>query len=388
MRMVRFFVLALAVFVVASGSAVTAAVKAAPKPPSDAKKKPEKAVEDAKKKETPKPKEKKAAPQAPAVPPQLGTEWLAGHVNDVEVVVVDARPNQKEYLKRHVPGAQPLTLDNLRSVSGGIPGQIYPEDVLREIHGRLGLTEESHVIVYAEDPPDAAFVAAVLRISGVPKVSVLDGGWKTWEEEERASDRDLPLVKTSRPRFSADYGSAIATLDDVQKAVEKGGALLLDVRDDGEYSDGHIPGAVWRPWQKDYSDRRFRGVEEIRKDYEKIGIRADRPVIVYCNSGHQAAATFYNLRYRLGYEDVKLYDGSWLEWDNTPGLRKERGRPRGATGADEKTESGAPREEAKPARTEEAAAPPPADAKKGKSEEPVQETPKDKKTPPKKRGRR
>ena len=264
-----------------------------------------------------------------AVLPIVSTDWLAGKLGDPSVVVVDARPGQRDYLAAHLPGAQLLSPENLRSSARGVPGEIYPPEVLAVAVGRLGIGSASHVVVYGtENDPDAALVASVLRIAGLVRVSILDGGWKRWSAEGRSVTSERPAVTPAKPVLVPDP-RALASLDDVRRAVENRGAVLLDVRPPEQYSAGRIPGAVNRFWKKDFAEEGtpkaglFLPAAELRRQYEAIGITGERSVIVYCNSGHMAAAAYYNLRHVLGYGSVRLYDGSWLEWSAVPGLPKE-----------------------------------------------------------------
>ena len=121
----------------------------------------------------------------------------------------------------------------------------------------------------------------------------------------------------------------LVALDEVKKAVETKSAVLLDARPGDAYDKGHIPGAKSRFWMKDVVPAgqpdagSFRSDAELKVELEAAGVTAATPVIVYCNTGQQASELFHTLRVRLGYPNVRLYNGSWLEWSITPGLPKE-----------------------------------------------------------------
>jgi len=129
--------------------------------------------------------------------------------------------------------------------------------------------------------------------------------------------------------YHAPFPCHCASLDEVKKAVETKSAVLLDARPLDAYDKGHLPGAKSRFWMKDIVPAgqpdagSFRSEAELKVELEAMGVTAATPVIVYCNTGQQASALFYTLRYRLGYAYVRLYNGSWLEWSITPGLPKE-----------------------------------------------------------------
>lgn len=268
---------------------------------------------------------------AAPVPAVVSPAWLAEQLaaTPVNVAVIDARPSLKAYLTGHLPGAQPLVVDSTRSASGGVPGVLFPWETLSLVIHRLGISRSTPVVVYGEESDiDATYVAAVLRVSGVAQVSVLDGGFERWTAEKRPVTKERRVVPLTNDTLVPD-AKALVGLEDVRAAVEKKSALLLDVRPAEPYAAGHLPGAKNRFWASDVvpdgqpGAGTFRGDVEIRSDFEALGITKETPVIVYCNSGHQASETLFMLRYQLGYPNVKLYLGSWLEWSMTPGTPKE-----------------------------------------------------------------
>jgi thiosulfate/3-mercaptopyruvate sulfurtransferase len=99
--------------------------------------------------------------------------------------------------------------------------------------------------------------------------------------------------------------------------------VFLDVRSAEAFAAGHIPGAKNRPWKKDVEGGALRPAEAIRAEMEAAGVSWEKPVVVYCNSGHQASEGFWVLKYLLGHPDVRLYQGSWSEWSATPGTPRE-----------------------------------------------------------------
>lgn len=257
----------------------------------------------------------------PTVPAVVSTAWLGEQIGSVSAI--DARPSLKAYLAGHLPGAQPLGVENLRSAAGGVPGTLLPWETIQVVARRLGLGAATHVVVYGDESDvDATYVASVLKLAGLPKVSVLDGGFKRWSAEKRPVTAERKLVPAATDPLTAD-ARAVVSIDDVRKAVESKGALLLDARPEEAYAAGHIAGAKSRNWTKDVAGGSFRGEAEVRAELEALGATPSTPVIAYCNTGHQASELFYTLRYRLGFKDVRLYNGSWLEWVITPGTPRE-----------------------------------------------------------------
>ena len=268
------------------------------------------------------------------VPPVVSAEWLAGRLADPALVILDARPGLRDFLASHIPGAQSLGVESIRSSAAGVPGQIFPAEVLSIIARRLGIRPDSHVVVYgAENDPDATLVAGVFRLAGLGAVSVLDGGFKRWSHEGRPTTAERRPVSESGLRLKGP-DAGLASLADVRRAVKEGGPVLVDARPAEQYEAGRIPGAVSRFWKDDLVPEGQAGAGGLRDaagleaEYRSLGITKDRPVIVYCNTGHMASEVFYTLRYRLGYPDVKLYDGSWVEWSQNPDLPRDKGPAR------------------------------------------------------------
>lgn len=263
----------------------------------------------------------------PVVSPAALADRLAAAPGSV--AILDARPSMKAYIAGHIAGAQAVGVDSFRSTAGGVPGTLFPWEMVHFVAHRLGLTSAVPVVVYSEDSDiEATYVAAVLRFAGVKQVSVLDGGFKRWTAEKRAVTAERKPVAASTEAFVPRPGDLIA-LDEVKKAVETKSAVLLDARPLEAYDKGHLPGAKSRFWMKDIVPAgqpdagSFRSEAELKVELEAMGVTAATPVIVYCNTGQQASSLFYTLRYRLGYANVRLYNGSWMEWSITPGLPKE-----------------------------------------------------------------
>ena len=263
-----------------------------------------------------------AAPKAPAAPAVVSGEWLSATLGSKDLVLLDARP-MRDFLATHLQGAQSVAVENLRSTSGGVPATTYPPEVLGVVFARAGVTSESHVVVYgAESDNDATYVATAALIAGARKVSVLDGGLSRWTAETRATTKDRVPSAPAKPGLQGDT-SLLIGIDEVKKRVADGKTVFLDVRAEGSWAAGRIPGAKDRFWKKDVEGGSFRPEAATREELEAAGVSWDKPVVVYCNSGHQASETFYTLRFRLGHPDARLYQGSWLEWSMTPDAPRE-----------------------------------------------------------------
>jgi thiosulfate/3-mercaptopyruvate sulfurtransferase len=170
----------------------------------------------------------------------------------------------------------------------------------------------------------------------------MDGGRRKWEREDRPFTVDVPPISPTTYRTSRQDLSLRAFLPQVQRHVERGDVDLVDVRSAAEFSGeilappglpetcqrgGHIPGAVSIPWSKaiNEDDGTFRSVDELRALYQASGISGRRPIITYCRIGERSSHSWFVLKYLLGYDDTRNYDGSWTEWGNLVGAPVETG---------------------------------------------------------------
>jgi thiosulfate/3-mercaptopyruvate sulfurtransferase len=198
------------------------------------------------------------------------------------------------------------------------------------------------VIIYGDNNNwFAAWAIWQMKIYGHKDVRLMNGGRKKWLSEGRELTTDVAAVKPEAYQaVAADY-SIRAFLPEVQAASRERAASLVDVRSPGEYSGeilappglpetcqrgGHIPGARSIPWGKAVNDDgTFQSHDELERLYGAEGVDASRPVIAYCRIGERSSHTWFVLKYLLGFENVRNYDGSWTEWGNLVGAPVERG---------------------------------------------------------------
>lgn len=265
------------------------------------------------------------SPKAPAPGAFVSGPWLEAQLPPA-VVLLDARPF-REFLSGHLPGAQSVSPENLRSTSGGVPAALYPSEILDAIFARVGVDAQAHVVVYgAETDVDATFVATAARIAGASRVQVLDGGFTRWTAEGRRVTRERTLSTTAKPDRRVDAHLLVSGVE-VRNRVKDGKTVFLDVRPAEQWIAGRIPGAKNRFWKADVANGSLRPLPDLRAELEAAGVSWGRPVVVYCNSGHQASEAFWLLREALGHPDARLYQGSWLEWSMTPDAPRESGPP-------------------------------------------------------------
>jgi thiosulfate/3-mercaptopyruvate sulfurtransferase len=288
-------------------------------------------------------------PVAPASavsrPGIVSTEELAAWQASGSAVLVDIRTDVFTYLRGHLPGAVYLNTETLRASRGGIPTQLLDGPVYAALFSRIGLPFDRPVVVYSAGEThniDATFLAWLLAGFGHRQVFVLDGGYFKWQLEHRPVVPEYPrLAETEFP--SGSFRPEQASLEDVQRALRTGDAILVDARPPDQYAGeagaqmrrGHIPGAISHYWQDDLTREGFGFVwkrpAELRSGYEAQGITPDKDIIAYCNSATEASHVHFTLRYLLRYPRVRVYVGSWTEWAERGDLPVETGGRNGGT---------------------------------------------------------
>lgn len=258
-------------------------------------------------------------------PTVVSTAWVARR--GAAIVLVDAREKPEDYAAGHLPGALHVPVKALRGTRDGVPEELLPRDQLAAVIGALGIGPDTEVVAYGNEKlQDPAHFALALVTLGHARVAVLEGGLSAWKAEGRALATDAPKPAPVAYVPKAASGVVEARLADVRAASEARTLRILDVRPAdafrGEVSTearaGHVPGSSNRPYTQDVvqSDAGlyWKPLEALRAEYVALGLDPKAPVIVTCRTGHQAAQTWFTLRYLLGYEDVRWYDGSWKEW--------------------------------------------------------------------------
>jgi thiosulfate/3-mercaptopyruvate sulfurtransferase len=273
----------------------------------------------------------------------VSTEWLAAHLNDPGVRVVDMRGSvvtrqvapgvehadyrgaRDEYLAAHIPGAVYVdwTVDII-DPDDPVPVQIAPADRFAEAMAARGIGDDS--VVVAVDQSGGQFATRLwwaLSYYGHDTVRVLDGGWNRWVKEGRPVEAgEVAIARAvftprARPGLRVTAEQLAGLLDHPDLDWQ-----LVDARDAGQYSGakrrgprgGHVPGAIHVPRELFFSPQGgFLSLEEVRSRVAEHGLRADRPTIAYCNGGVAATVVLFNLA-RLGFADLANYDGSWNEW--------------------------------------------------------------------------
>lgn len=263
---------------------------------------------------------------AQAAPVLVDSTWLEQHLKDSRVVVVDMTDDDLQYTRYHIPGAVRLAYGELlKPRVPGKPAARLDDAQFAALLGRLGIARDTHVVIY-DDMGGLNAGRLFLELEHIrhPEVSVLDGGLVKWVLDGKRVD-NIPQVRlpvTYRP--GKEQRANLATLTQLKPPAGQATPLLIDVRTREEYAGhpkdprgGHIPGAQWWPWEQSIGMDNgfvFQAPDKLNTDLGKLGLKDKQaPVILYCRSGHRASQSYLALR-QLGFDNVRVYAGSMLDY--------------------------------------------------------------------------
>jgi thiosulfate/3-mercaptopyruvate sulfurtransferase len=272
----------------------------------------------------------------------VSTDWVAAHLADPGVRIVESNEDPLLYPSGHIPGA--AEVDWTRDLNDPVRRDYLQRDGFAALMSRLGATPETTVVFYGDKNNWwACYAFWVFQLFGHARARVMDGGRLKWEKEGRPLTKEKPTFAPSRYAAPERDDRKIRVYrDEVLRHVEAK-LPLVDVRSPEEFTGerlhmpaypnegalrgGHIPGAQNVPWARaiDADDGTFKTAEDLRGIYEKEkGLKPSDDVVAYCRIGERSSHTWFVLTYLLGYPRVRNYDGSWTEWGNLVGVPIER----------------------------------------------------------------
>lgn len=272
----------------------------------------------------------------------VSTDWVAAHLTDSGVRIVESNEDTLLYASGHVPGA--VHVDWTSGLNDQVRRDYVGREAFNALMSRIGATRDTTVVFYGDrNNWWACYAFWVFQLFGHAKAKVMDGGRVKWEKEGRPLTREVPAhAATSYDAPERKDAEIRAFRDEVLKHVHTRGQLV-DVRSPEEYAGtrlhmpdypnegalrgGHIPGAKSIPWARAVNpeDGTFKPASELKALYqEQNGLVPAAATIAYCRIGERSSHTWFALKYLLGFEKVRNYDGSWTEWGNLVGAPIEK----------------------------------------------------------------
>ena len=264
----------------------------------------------------------------------VSTEWVAGHLNDPNVRIVESDEDILLYETGHIPGA--VKVDWVADLNDPLIRDYIDRPRFERLLRSKGISDDTTIVFYGDKNNWwATYAFWVFRLFGVEDLRIMDGGRLRWAEEGRPLVTDVPRCPEGSLRAKDRDDAPIRTFREQVMEHVRGGRPLVDVRSPEEYRGerlhmpeypnegalrgGHIPGAKSIPWGRaiNQDTHTFRPAEELRTIYEEEnGLKPADEVIVYCRIGERSSHTWFALTYLLGFQNVRNYDGSWTEWGN------------------------------------------------------------------------
>jgi thiosulfate/3-mercaptopyruvate sulfurtransferase len=272
----------------------------------------------------------------------VSTEWLAQHLTDPGMRIIEVDVDTSAYEQGHIRGAvgwnwQTQLCDQVRR-------DILTKDQFERLMSDSGVTPDTTIIFYGDNHNwFATYALWQCRYWGHPdaQLKLLNGGRAKWVADGRELVTEVPSYPKTTYRASFPDDNVRATKDLVfQTLLQSGKFNLVDVRSPDEFSGkviappgmsetaqrgGHIPGAASIPWaQAVKEDSTFKSADDLRALYEGKGVALDKETVAYCRIGERSSHTWFVLKYLLGVPKVRNYDGSWTEWGNLVGAPIEK----------------------------------------------------------------
>ena len=264
----------------------------------------------------------------------VSTDWVASHLNDPSIRIIESNEDTLLYASGHIPGA--VNVDWTSDLNDQLRRDYITREGFEALMSKIGATKDTTVVFYGDKNNWwACYAFWVFQLFGHTNAKVMDGGRIKWEKEKRPVTRDVPSFAKTPYKAEERSDTKHRAFRDEVLAHMQAKRQLVDVRSPDEYSGtrlhmpdypnegairgGHIPGAKSIPWARAINpdDGTFKTADELKKIYlEEKQLSPAQPTIAYCRIGERSSHTWFALKYLLGFENIRNYDGSWTEWGN------------------------------------------------------------------------
>jgi thiosulfate/3-mercaptopyruvate sulfurtransferase len=259
------------------------------------------------------------------------TDWVAEHLNDDDIRIVEVDENPGLYAEAHIPGA--IGFDWKADLQDPVKRDFLGPAEFAELIGSRGISNDHTIVLYGDrNNWFAAYTYWYFLYYGHDDVKLMNGPREKWISEGRETTTEPPQHEPAKFEADDPDDDIRAMRDEVLDALDDD-TKLVDVRSPQEFSgeliamagyeqegaqrSGHIPGATSVPWaQAVNEDGTFKSADELRELYTSKDVLDGEDIIAYCRIGERSAHTWFVLHELLGHDDVKNYDGSWTEWGN------------------------------------------------------------------------
>jgi thiosulfate/3-mercaptopyruvate sulfurtransferase len=249
----------------------------------------------------------------------VDARWLASHLDDENLIIIDSR-GSISFRSSHIKNAIPLSIEKVISTDENGSHLVIAPQAAERIFTSMGIDDTKVVIVYGEYPdPSLARIVWTLIYFGHNNVKILDIGFESWLQSGYPVTKEFKSNDLS-PKSNRGFVAHIKTTEraDAQficQEKDKPETIIIDARTPQEHFHARIPGSILHNYEEGIGDmgKMIKDVEELKQDFEKIGITHDKQIICYCHSGIRAAHTYLQLK-QAGFDNVRLYDGSIIDW--------------------------------------------------------------------------
>lgn len=272
----------------------------------------------------------------------VSTDWVAAHLDDPQVRLIESDEDLLLYETGHIPGA--VKIDWVNDLNDPVTRDYLQREAFEAVLRSRGINQDTTIVFYGDKNNWwATYAFWVFSLFGIKQMRVMDGGRARWVEEGRPMTEALPSYPAGNISVGPRDDNTIRAFRDDVLAHLKTRGQLVDVRSPDEYAGtklhmpeypnegalrgGHIPGARSIPWARAVNPdtHAFRSADELRRLYQdEQGLKPDQETIAYCRIGERSSHSWFALTYLLGFRKVRNYDGSWTEWGNGVRLPIER----------------------------------------------------------------